>query len=240
MFKIITVIIFSIYLGLVYKFRKDNIILLLLTLIAILALCNVKNLVIEGQNNTIPSGNNYTSKNSTNNAGPKNSTNNSTSKNSTNTPPPKNSTNNSPAKNSTNNSDAKDSTNGPKPDDRMRFVVSADYQMGPYDGLLLTTDNPNSKHLKLNDVSLTSKNDLCVYQGVESPLECKKTIYSGMGPSITGVDGDDQNMFMLYRNKSSPDCCPSTFSTSTGCVCTTQQQRDYISSRGMVKSPPGQ
>jgi hypothetical protein len=228
MFKIITVIIFSIYLGLVYKFRKDNIILLLLTLIAILALCNVKNLVIEGQNNTTPSGNNYTSKNSTNNSAPKNSTSNSDAKDST---------NNSPPKNSTNNSDAKDSTNGPKPDDRMRFVVSADYQMGPYDGLLLTTDNPNSKHLKLNDVSLTSKNDLCVYQGVESPLECKKTLYSGMGPSITGVDGDDQNMFMLYRNKSSPDCCPSTFSTSTGCVCTTQQQRDYISSRGMVRSP---
>ena len=222
MFKIITVIIFSIYLGLVYKFRKDNIILLLLTLIAILALCNVKNLVIEGQNNTTPSGNNYTSKNSTNNSAPKNST------------------SNSDAKDSTNNSDAKDSINGPNPDDRMRFVVSADYQMGPYDGLLLTTDNPNSKHLKLNDVSLTSKDDLCVYQGVESPLECKKTIYSGMGPSITGVDGDDQNMFMLYRNKSSPDCCPSTFSTSTGCVCTTQQQRDYISSRGMVRSPPAQ
>ena len=216
MFKIITVIIFSIYLGLVYKFRKDNIILLLLTLIAILALCNVKNLVIEGQNNSTSPGNNSTSKNSTNNSTSKNSTNNSTSKN------------------STSNSDAKDSINEPKPDDRMRFVVSADYQMGPYDGLLLTTDNPNSKHLKLNDVSLTSKNDLCVYQGVESPLECNKTLYSGMGPSITGIDGDDQNMFMLYRNKSSPDCCPSTFSTSTGCVCTTQQQRDYISRRGMT------
>ena len=228
MFKIITLIIFTIYLGLLYKFRKDNIILLLLTLIAILSLCNVKNLVIEGQNNNTSSGNN---------SPPKNSTNNSTSKNSTNISTSKNSTNNSTSKNSTNNSVAKDSINGPKPDDRMRFVVSADYQMGPYDGLLLTTDNPNSKHLKLNDVSLTSKNDLCVYQGVESPLECKKTIYSGMGPSITGVDGDDQNMFMLYRNKSSPDCCPSTFSTSTGCVCTTQQQRDYISSRGMVRSP---
>ena len=231
MFKIITLIIFTIYLGLLYKFRKDNIILLLLTLIAILSLCNVKNLVIEGQNNNTSSGNN---------SPPKNSTNNSTSKNSTNISTSKNSTNNSTSKNSTNNSVAKDSINGPKPDDRMRFVVSADYQMGPYDGLLLTTDNPNSKHLKLNDVSLTSKNDLCVYQGVESPLECKKTIYSGMGPSITGVDGDDQNMFMLYRNKSSPDCCPSTFSTSTGCVCTTQQQRDYISSRGMVRSPPAQ
>ena len=219
MFKIITVIIFSIYLGLVYKFRKDNIILLLLTLIAILALCNVKNLVIEGQINNTSSGNNPDSKNSTNNSASKNTTNNSTSKD------------------STNNSAPKDSINGPDPDDKMRFVVAADYQMGPYDGLLLTTSNPNSKYLKLNDVSLTSKNDLCVYQGVESPLECKKTLYSGMGPSITGVDGDDQNMFMLYRNKSSPDCCPSTFSTSTGCVCTTQQQRDYISSRGMVRSP---
>ena len=219
MFKIITVIIFSIYLGLIYKFRKDNIILLLLTLIAILALCNVKNLVIEGQNNNTPSGNNSASKNSTNNSSPKNSTNN---------PPPKN---------STNNSDSQYPSGVPLPDDKMRFVVAADYQMGPYDGLLLTTSNPNSKYLKLNDVSLTSKNDLCVYQGVESPLECKKTLYSGMGPSITGVDGDDQNMFMLYRNKSSPDCCPSTFSTSTGCVCTTQQQRDYISSRGMVRSP---
>ena len=210
MFKIITVIIFSIYLGLIYKFRKDNIILLLLTLIAILALCNVKNLVIEGQNNNSPSGNNSASKNSTNNSSPKNST---------------------------NNSDSQYPSGVPLPDDKMRFVVAADYQMGPYDGLLLTTSNPNSKYLKLNDVSLTSKNDLCVYQGVESPLECKKTLYSGMGPSITGVDGDDQNMFMLYRNKSSPDCCPSTFSTSTGCVCTTQQQRDYISSRGMVRSP---
>ena len=237
MFKIITVIIFSIYLGLVYKFRKDNIILLLLTLIAILALCNVKNLVIEGQINNTSSGNNPDSKNSTNNSASKNSTNNSASKNSTNNSASKNSTNNSASKNSTNNSAPKDSINGPDPDDKMRFVVSADYQMGPYDGLLLTTSNPNSKYLKLNDVSLTSKNDLCVYQGVESPLECKKTLYSGMGPSITGVDGDDQNMFMLYRNKSSPDCCPSTFSTSTGCVCTTQQQRDYISSRGMVRSP---
>ena len=108
--------------------------------------------------------------------------------------------------------------------------------MGPYDGLVLTTGNEKSKYLKLNDVSLATKKDMCVYQGAELPLECNKTMYSGMGPSVTGVDGDDQNMFMFYRNKSSPDCCPSTFSTSTGCVCTTQDQRDYIARRGMVSS----
>jgi hypothetical protein len=39
-------------------------------------------------------------------------------------------------------------------------------------------------------------------------------------------------MFMWANNVASPLCCPSTFSTSTGCVCTTQNQRDYIAGRG--------
>ena len=190
MFQIITVLIFLIYLGLVYKFRKDNIVLLLLTLVAILTLCNVKNFLVEGQNS--------------------------------------NSMNNS--KNSMNNN-----VNGPKPNDKMRFIVAADYQMGPYDGLALTLDNPLSKYVKLNNVSLAKKEDMCVYQGIDLPLECDKTVYSGTGPSVTGVAGDDSNMFMFYKNKSSPDCCPSTYSTSTGCVCTTQDQRDYINRRGLVE-----
>ena len=218
MFQIITVLIFLIYLGLVYKFRKDNIVLLLLTLIAILTLCNLKN-VVEGQNSSpAPVNNNNNSKVNTN------------SKLNTNSKANTNSKVNSTSKNSTN----KNSTNGPKADDILRFVVSADYQMGPYDGLVLTTGDPKSKYLKLNDVSLASKKDMCVYQGSELPLECNKTMFSGMGPSVTGVEDGDQNMFMLYRNKSSPECCPSTFSTSTGCVCTTQDQRDYIARRGMV------
>jgi hypothetical protein len=201
MFQIITVLIFLIYLGLVYKFRKDNIILLLLTLITILTLCNVKN-IVEGQDSTPSPVNNNNSKTNSNN--------------------------------SKVNSNKKKSVNGPKADDRLRFVVSADYQMGPYDGLVLTTGNDKSKYLKLNDVSLATKKDMCVYQGNELPLECNKTMFSGMGPSVTGVEEGDQNLFMLYRNKSSPNCCPSTFSTSTGCVCTTQDQRDYIARRGMV------
>tara|TARA_B100001057_G_scaffold448209_1_gene488367 strand:+ start:517 stop:1194 length:678 start_codon:yes stop_codon:yes gene_type:complete len=221
MFQIITVIIFLIYLGLVYRFRNDNIVLLLLTLVAILALCNVKN-IVEGQNtknNMINSLNNNTSKNAANNIAKNNSN---------------SSKNNSAKNNSAKNNSNKNSVNGPKPDDKMRFIVAADYQMGPYDGLVLTLDDPRSKYVKLKDVSLASREDLCTYQGNELPLECDKTLYSGMGPSITGVAGDDQNMFMFYRNKSSPACCPSTYSTSTGCVCTTQDQRDYINRRGMV------
>jgi hypothetical protein len=43
-------------------------------------------------------------------------------------------------------------------------------------------------------------------------------------------------MFMLANNRTSPNCCPSTFSTSTGCVCTTKNQRDFIASRGAGKA----
>jgi hypothetical protein len=35
-------------------------------------------------------------------------------------------------------------------------------------------------------------------------------------------------MFMFAKNVSSPACCPSTFSDSNGCVCTTPQQRRYV------------
>jgi len=225
MFQFITIFIFFIYLGLVYRFRHDNIVLLLLTLITILTLCNVKN-IVEGQNTASINNNSKTSNNS------KVTSNNSkvTSNNSEVT------SNNSEVTSNNSKVTSNNSLSGPKDDDKFKFVVSADYQMGPYDGLVLTTDNEKSKYLKLNDVSLTTKKDLCVYQGAELPLECNKTLYSGMGPSITGVAGDDQNMFMFYRNKSSPDCCPSTYSTSTGCVCTTQDQRDYITRRGMVSS----
>ena len=47
-----------------------------------------------------------------------------------------------------------------------------------------------------------------------------------------------EGMFLLAHNQASPDCCPSTFSTSTGCVCTTEQQRKMINSRGKNRTPP--
>ena len=68
---------------------------------------------------------------------------------------------------------------------------------------------------------------------VENEIKDTNTRYS---VQFTGVADDDQNLLMLYRNKSSPDCCPSTFTTSTGSVCTTDEQRNYLNRRGMVSS----
>ena len=39
-------------------------------------------------------------------------------------------------------------------------------------------------------------------------------------------------MFMFAYNQCRPECCPSTFSCDHGCVCTTEQQRNFINSRG--------
>ena len=55
------------------------------------------------------------------------------------------------------------------------------------------------------------------------------------GPSVEG-SGDPKSMFMFSYNQSKPECCPSTYSTSTGCVCTTKKQRDFIIKRGNNKT----
>ena len=69
-----------------------------------------------------------------------------------------------------------------------------------------------------------------------SILEIKKEKISDPsslgGPSLDGTPDQPNKMFMFANNVSSPNCCPSTFSTDTGCVCTTDKQRDFVASRG--------
>lgn len=50
-----------------------------------------------------------------------------------------------------------------------------------------------------------------------------------LGPEFQ--PGPDQ-LFMFKNNKVKPECCGSSYSSDTGCVCTTPQQRNYINMRG--------
>ena len=44
---------------------------------------------------------------------------------------------------------------------------------------------------------------------------------------------EDPNKLMLMSgNKVSPDCCPGTFNTDTGCVCLSDSDRTLFASRG--------
>lgn len=56
-----------------------------------------------------------------------------------------------------------------------------------------------------------------------------------IGPEVNvGLD----NLFIFKNNQCKPECCPSSFSCGSGCVCTTPKQRDYIASRGGNRTNP--
>lgn len=40
------------------------------------------------------------------------------------------------------------------------------------------------------------------------------------------------SLFIFKNNQAKPECCSASYSTDTGCVCTTPQQRNYINMRG--------
>jgi len=48
----------------------------------------------------------------------------------------------------------------------------------------------------------------------------------------TPVPLPEGQMYMFSENKFTPECCPSTYSSSTGCACITKEQVDYINQRG--------
>tara|TARA_B100000686_G_C16592013_1_gene863901 strand:- start:435 stop:941 length:507 start_codon:yes stop_codon:yes gene_type:complete len=106
-------------------------------------------------------------------------------------------------------------------------------QMGPYDGLCLQTGNKEYWMKSPDNTALIPNDALFSYLSSQGPL---KPVFSDnsalMGPPIDGQDGSAKKLFMFANNRTSPNCCPGTYSTSTGCVCTTKNQRDFIASRG--------
>jgi hypothetical protein len=109
--------------------------------------------------------------------------------------------------------------------------------MGPYDGLCLQTGNDQYWMKSPDETSLVPNDALFTYLSSQGPTKPMFTDNSALyGPSIDGHPDSAKKMFMLANNRTSPACCPSTFSTSTGCVCTTKNQRDFIAARGAGKT----
>lgn len=103
----------------------------------------------------------------------------------------------------------------------------------PYDGLCLKTGNHEYWMKSPDNTPLLPNETLYTYLGSEGPIKMKISDQAALtGPPVDGVDGSPEKMFMLANNRSSLSCCPSTFSTSTGCICTTENQRDYVAERG--------
>ena len=88
---------------------------------------------------------------------------------------------------------------------------------GSLDGIMLRPGGDSSWRHKPNNVSKL-KGRFFVPQGTPIPLKCEE-MYQTV---------PDNSMFMFAKNVSSPACCPSTYSSDTGCVCTTPAQRRLI------------
>jgi hypothetical protein len=48
----------------------------------------------------------------------------------------------------------------------------------------------------------------------------------------TPVPLPEGQLYMFADNEFKPECCPSTYSSSTGCACITTEQVNYINERG--------
>ena len=98
--------------------------------------------------------------------------------------------------------------------------------LGSYDNLKLDTNcKENWKAPPCNPP--VKSNYMFLPQGTPLPLK-NEMIYSEL---------PKDSMFVFANSYASPDCCPSTFSTDRGCVCTTDFQRKYIGEqRGGNKS----
>jgi len=89
---------------------------------------------------------------------------------------------------------------------------------GSYDNIRLVANPYDGWRKQPANVPLKNP-PMVVYQGTPLPL-ANEVIYS-YPPK--------DSMFVFNYNNVSPECCPSTYSTDRGCVCTTNQQRTCLS-----------
>jgi len=111
--------------------------------------------------------------------------------------------------------------------------AGTDFQMGKgipgsYDGRILKPGGVSTWRHQPNDNQLAPGAKFVV-QGHQVPL------LSEAQPALLPND----SMFYFANNMVSMACCPSTYTTDKGCVCTTEQQRKFIGEqRGNNKNFP--
>ena len=118
--------------------------------------------------------------------------------------------------------------------------------IGPYNKLKLNVDehgtynknyNRNNKKSKCGwrkepcDAKLLNKIKFTTPVGLQGRYVPDPDHVKTM-PTVDGKKDSPRSLFAFTYNQCHPDCCPSTYSCDHGCVCTTEQQRNFINSRG--------
>ena len=101
--------------------------------------------------------------------------------------------------------------------------TAIDYRMG--DGVKTSWENPDvlKNHLNTNSIN---END---------------NIYSHLEKNESGpIPLPDDELLLFNENKFSPDCCPSDYSNSEGCLCAAPEQIKYLNERGGNRTLTGE
>lgn len=105
-------------------------------------------------------------------------------------------------------------------------------RIGAYDGLCLSgLTTKTNYHLVDND-------KINAYLGVQYPPEELKTEDDTLdGPPIDGDDNSPHKLAMFANNMTSINCCGnSPYVSSSGCVCMTNKQKNFIQNRGLYST----
>lgn len=93
---------------------------------------------------------------------------------------------------------------------------------------------PKERFVESNKTRLQDPLQMVVFQGSALPDVPPKPMEFDQHPSLPSVDGKDgpRSMFLMSFNKCDPSCCPSTYSCGGGCVCLTDDQKNFLGTRG--------
>ena len=66
------------------------------------------------------------------------------------------------------------------------------------------------------------------------------TIYGNLEQNVGGPIPLPENELVFFdQNKFTPECCPSSYSNSSGCLCASPEQMNYLNERGGNRTLPG-
>jgi hypothetical protein len=100
--------------------------------------------------------------------------------------------------------------------------AAIDYKMG--DGVKKSWEN--------KDTILNTVNPVMNVESVDT-VNDSANIYSDLEKNEGGpVPLPEDELLMFDKNKFSPECCPSPYSNSDGCVCASPEQMKYLNERG--------
>jgi hypothetical protein len=106
------------------------------------------------------------------------------------------------------------------------LIVLAVGQIGLGLKLKESFSNINSDEDKVNDDWL---NRATFYQSQMGYAEYVKSLETTTSP-VKGLNSHE--MTFLANNRFTPECCPSMYSSSTGCACITPEQGRFLNERG--------